>query len=384
MRYHERDRLECRQSTGPIQGFELTREHHILLRAMLGEGQAAIDAWKEWQQQYDLSAIDSEGYALLPQIYLRLRDLDARDAALAKLQGIYRHTWCKNQVVMTRAAGALSMLAQRGIECLLLDGTRLIGNLQTGLFPLERCDFLVPGRRFADATAAFRQAGWSQWSDSDHGTRLARSINFTQVDGTTCAIHRSVFAESTASWADEDSWRHAIPATVHNVSVSTLSPTDHLLRLLVDVGLGRLPLSPRWVADVGTLVNPTEGAIDWERLRFKCATLRLTLPVKRSVAALRGVSALRCPRALDDIAKTLVTTWAEHREDESRLAGPGRRRSAGGALAEHWCDYKRLVGETGRLPGFVRYLRETWEVPSVWLVPLTALGKWARQLGGTR
>ena len=84
-----------------------------------------------------------------------------------------------------------------------------------------------------------------------------------------------------------------------------------------------------------------------------------------------------------DLAATLVTTWAERLEEERRLRA-ARRRGATGALAAHWCRYKRVVGETGRIPGFVRYLQEMWEVPSVWLVPVAALGKWGRQLVGTR
>ena len=60
MRHHERDRLKCRESTAMIQGVELTRAHHILLLAMLGQGQAALDAWKEWQQRKGPSAVDEQ------------------------------------------------------------------------------------------------------------------------------------------------------------------------------------------------------------------------------------------------------------------------------------------------------------------------------------
>lgn len=360
---------------------ELSREHRVLLRATLGQGQVVIDAWNEWQQGFDLSAIDAKGYALLPQLYLRLRHLGVQDTSLSKLKGIYRHTWCKNQVMMTRMAGALSLLQERGIGCLLLNGAARIVTSQFGLLPLEKCEFLVPGTRFADATALFRQQGWSQGSDyEEEGARLAHSINVTHADGTTGAVYRSVFAESTPSWADEDCWRHAIPATVQDVSVSVLSSTDQLLRLLVDVDFGYRPFTPRWVADVGTVLSVDEGTIDWKRLRFKCAMLRLTLPVKRSMAVLQTLASFRCPRELRDLTETMATTWAERREDEGRLRDFALRRGATGVLAAHWCRYKRIVGEAGRLPGFVTYLQEMWEVPSVWLLPLAAIGKWGRQL----
>jgi hypothetical protein len=367
-----------------IRGVELSREHEVLLRATLGQEQIAIDAWREWQRDYDLAVTDAKGYALLPQMYLRLRDLGVQDAALAKLRGIYRHTWCRNQVIITRMAGVLSLLRDRGIGCLLLDGSAFIARSQVGLFPLEKWDCLVPGTQFAEAVAALRQVGWPQWSDAEEGVTLAHSINFTQADGMTCTIYRSVFAESAPSWADEDCWRHGIPSMIQNVPVRALSPTDHLLRLLVDVDLGHRPLSPRWVADVGTLLTAGGAAMDWERLRLKCATLRLTLPIKRSIAVLQAMSMFRCPRELEEIAETTVTTWAERREDEGRRLDPALRRGAAGALAAHWCRYKRRVGEAGRVPGFVKYLQDMWEVPSVWLLPLIALGKWGRQMGGTR
>ena len=137
------------------------------------------------------------------------------EGSLGKLKGIYHHTWCKNQVIMTRMAGALSRLQERGIGCLLLDGAAVTATSQFGLRPLERCEFLVPGTRFVDATAVFSQEGWSRRADLDEeGTRLGHRVNFTHSDGTTCVVYRSVFAETTPSWADEDCWRHAVASTV--------------------------------------------------------------------------------------------------------------------------------------------------------------------------
>jgi len=171
-----------------------------------------------------------------------------------------------------------------------------------------------------------------------------------------------------------------LASSVQDVPVSLLSPTDHVLKLLVDVGMGCRPFTPRWVADVGTLLTNAEGAMSWERLRVKCVTLRLTLPVKRSLAMLQTVSGFPCSRELQDLAAAMATTWAERREDERRFRPPSQRRGAIGALAAHWCRYKRVVGETGRILGFVSYLQEMWEVPSVWLLPATAIGKWRQQL----
>src|SRR5262245_27076411 len=206
---------------------ELSREHEILLRATLGEGKVVIDARNEWQRGCALDAVDAKGYALLPQLYPRLRRLDVPEAALAKLRGIYRHTWCKNQVVMNQMASALASLRERGIACLLLGGAAVMATSRFGLLSLESCELPVPGRRFAEATAFFRQEGWAQhanWEEQDAG--LAHSINFTHPDGTTSVVYRSVFSESTPSWADEDCWRHAVVSTVHDVPVSVLSPTD--------------------------------------------------------------------------------------------------------------------------------------------------------------
>jgi len=361
---------------------ELSHEQEVLLRATLGHGHVAIDAWREWQQRFDLATLDANGYALLPQLYLRLRQLDVPQASLAKLRGIYRHTWCQNQVVMTRMVGALSLLEERGIRSLLLDGAAIMATRPSGLLPLEKFEFLVPGIRFADATAVFRREGWAQHADSE-GQRLAHAISFSHSDGTMCAIYRSVLSESTPSWADDDCWRHAVASAIQDLPVSVLSPTDQVLRLLVEVGMGCHPFTPRWVADIWTLLTDADGSMDWERLRAKCATLHLTLPVKRSLAMLQALSVFRWPSELLDVAATMGTTWAERREDEQRLRGPAQRRGVASAVAEHWCQYKRVVGEPGRIAGFPRYLRETWKLPSVWLLPVTAMGKW-RQLVGTR
>ena len=375
-------------STSPttrVRPYELPREHEILLRALLGQGQEVIDAWNEWQDGFDLSAIDPNGYALLPQLYRQLRQRHVPEISLSKLKGIYRHTWCKNQVIRTRMARACSLLYERGIDCLLLNGAALTTTLGLGLVPLHKFEFLVPANQFANATSLFRQEGWSQWSDDEEeGERLTQCLNFTHKDGTTCAIYRSLFAGWMPSWGDQDCWRHAVPAALHNISVRVISPTDHLLTLLVDVGLGYRHISPRWIADIGTLLNTSGIAIDWERLRAKAARLHVTIPVKRSLTVLQRLSCVTFPSEFWALADTLETTWAESYHDKIRLRHPIVSSRVIGAIAAHWCRYGRVVGPKGSIPGFIKYLQEMWQVPSAWLLPLAAIHKLKRQLVGRK
>jgi hypothetical protein len=338
-------------------------------------------AWEEWNRRCQLSTIDEGGYALLPQLYQRLRRLDIPESSLLKLKGIYRHTWCHNHAMMARVTDVISRLRRCGIDCLLLSEAALMMTRDFGTLPLRKSDFLVPANQFSRATAFFRSEGWAQWSDYEETKpRLTQYINFTH-DGTTCSIYPSLFSGWDASWGDEDCWLHADTYAFQNTTVRTLCPADQLLMLLLNIGLGYRPLSPRTAADIGTLLQGSTGRIDWNRFRRKIARLYVTLPIKRAFAELSAQSLMTLPVDLSSVA-SLETTWAENQE-----GGSGNRRAApiriARSLAHHWCRYRRGKMKGGSITGFMNYLQDSWRVRAFWALPLVAMRKLGRHIQQT-
>jgi hypothetical protein len=367
-----------------IQPYKLTTAHRLLLRALLADADEAIRAWKEWQETCQLSTIDETGYALLPQLYRRLSRLQVPESSLVKLKGIYRHTWCQNHLMMVRMADAFARLKQRGIECLLLNEAALLTTDEFGTLPVRKCAFLIPPDRFSRATAFFRSEGWSQWSDYEtRESRLTHYINFTHHDGTTCSIYRSLFAGWETSWGDEDCWRKANTYRFQNIAVRTLCPADQLLILLLDIGLGYRPISPRTIADIATLLHPSEREINWGHFRTKIAKLYVTLPIKGAVGELSRLSLLTLPVGLSSAIDSLDTTWAEYQQHNTSSESATRDRIAR-SIAHHWCRYERVEGKGGSITGFIKYLQDCWQVQALWLLPLVAMKKLGRQTQETQ
>ena len=94
----------------------LSPAHRALLRAALGNGQAALDAYAEWQRWVDLDALDDEAYRQLPRLYRNLVRLGVQDAQMPRLRGIYRRTWYGNRLALLWMGEVLSTLANAGVE----------------------------------------------------------------------------------------------------------------------------------------------------------------------------------------------------------------------------------------------------------------------------
>src|SRR5919112_3519361 len=98
MNLADRERQEARRR------FEPTQEQELLLRAALREGKEALDAWRQWLKTVGIDRLDFNSQRVLPLIYhnlrTHLRTQDAKVPSLGRLKGTYRHTWCKNQIVL--------------------------------------------------------------------------------------------------------------------------------------------------------------------------------------------------------------------------------------------------------------------------------------------
>ena len=57
-------------------------QQRLLLRVALGQGNAALDAWRAWQGQVDPAALDPGSLRLLPRLYRNLTGLGIADPAI--------------------------------------------------------------------------------------------------------------------------------------------------------------------------------------------------------------------------------------------------------------------------------------------------------------
>ena len=132
-----------------------TREQELLLRAGLGYGQPATEAWTQWRATVPYEHLDQASYRLLPLVYRRLRDEGLNDPLLPFMRGVHRRTWHDNHLLFHHAQTLLRAFHAAGIPTLVLKGPALtlLYYKDYGLRPMGDFDILVPT---AQAEAALR------------------------------------------------------------------------------------------------------------------------------------------------------------------------------------------------------------------------------------
>lgn len=99
--------------------------HRQLLRAALGDGNSAKDAYLAWRKNFRLDDIDPSAFRVLGHLADTAKRHGIEEAELPRLNGAMKYTWLSN-ILHTRTLGAaLAAFAQANIPVLLLKGGAL-------------------------------------------------------------------------------------------------------------------------------------------------------------------------------------------------------------------------------------------------------------------
>jgi len=97
-----------------------------LLRAILLPDDRWQAAWLRWRAGADLDRLAPGAFRLMPLLYQRLRAAGWDEPWMGRLQGIHRHTWARNQMLLRDAADAARSLHQAGVPVMLIKGAAMI------------------------------------------------------------------------------------------------------------------------------------------------------------------------------------------------------------------------------------------------------------------
>jgi len=341
-----------------------------LLRAALLDGDEARDAWHQWSHRVDLDAIEAGSFRLLPLLYRNMRRLGIDSPVLGRIQGVVRHTWYKNHLVVGRLADLLRECRAAGLPTMVLKGIPLAIRYYGALSwrPMADADLLVPARRAVEALPIVRAAGWrSMVEPVVWPPRCTASCAFVNDLAVELDLHDHVLQESVGASADDEFWAAAEPIEVGGEMTSALGPADQLLHTIAH-GFRRSTVSPvRWVADATMVIRGAGERLSWDRLVAQTRARRLSRIVARSLRYLVDTIQVPIPETAIGALESTPASMIERVECWAR-AEPGAARF----VAEGWCDYARARARTddwlGPL-GLARYLRDRLRVPSLWRVP---------------
>jgi hypothetical protein len=321
----------------------------LLLRACLGTGAGAEEAWHEFAARTGDTKPFFEGdttglKGLLPLVHSGARrngfSLDAkmwtylRSAALREelRNGVYRDL-CRD---------ILKGLVEAEIQVIALKACALSETVYDA--PAERhchaIDLMVQADALADTTRILRRLKFrtARVAEARPGARQG----FRHESGLPLIVHVGLFDPPIHPGDPEALWAASRPATVAGVAVRVLSPAHNLLHVLSAAFYDRARGNLRWICDAWLLIQ-TASASDWSAFVGHAQDARLELPLLAMLKYLAGPLGAPVP---EDVLASLAASapWSDRPAREAALSG-----AIGGVTTFHqvWARGKRSA-ETRR------------------------------------
>jgi hypothetical protein len=343
----------------------------LVLHAALDQPAPARAAWERWRATVEFDEIDHGSQRLLPLVYRNI-GADGFDPEVAgRLKGLYRLAWSRNQILFKRAADAIRLLGEAGIETLVLKGASLslLSYADMGVRPMDDVDVLVAPTRAADAVAVLAAAGWQPEKDDPAAwARVHHSMGIAGPEGGNLDLHWFSLWQSAG---DRPLWEAAVPMSIAGVETLAPAPADQLLLACVH-GTPWSPLPPfRWIADAVQVIGSEPRDFDWDRLVAEARRRRLTVAAAAALNFLADEFAVTVP---GEVRGALAAVPSSRRE-RSAFRAACRPDSPTRTLRMAWDRYRRLRDlDTGapKPDGFLSFATGFWGLGSVWELPLHA------------
>lgn len=344
----------------------------------LGEGEDATAAWRALGS-FDIDRLEPGSYALLPLLYRRLAAWEVSDPLLPRLQGVYRHTWLRNQLAVRALISVVQTLHACGVETMVAGDAALALSAypELALRQIERIDVMIRAGEGGAAAAALAEGGWSLETNR---TAAPAAAALASVGGlrlvapgetTTVTLRTSVRGPAGAPHSASDlDPSHTVELRVGGIPTRTPHTWDLLIRACAAATTGGAVRQIQWVADAITIMSHGPE-VDWDYVVRSARSQRLTLPLQAAFGYLTWLLGTPVP---PDVQQALATTPRTRREFAAH-----RMSSLGGLLLG---SFPSTVGEYVRAtadekpvtvvrdgPGF---LRHTWGLNRSRDIPITA------------
>jgi len=361
-----------------------SRRQLLLLRACLGERDAALDAWREWRRDAppDLAALERGSRRLLPLVYSNLGKALAGDPDSQVLRDAYRRSWTANQLIRRDAQEAIGVLRDAGLEVLALKGMALIGSAyggDIGARPMADIDLAVRPTRAKEAVRALVGAGFRPaLADPERQLRTRHSTAFLGPREVEVDLHSGML---WLAGLEEEMWRGSTEGEVAGAPARILAPPDQLLQVCAH-GAAWNPVHPvRWAADAFKTIERAGGGFDWARLIALTAECRLVLPLRRSLSCL--ASELAAPVPAETLAElAAIPVSRSERLAHGAIARPPSPRRSLAMIWWFWEGHRARARLERRRPtpvGLLRDLQGFWGLERPSRVPDHAMRRLLRR-----
>ncbi len=336
-------------------GLRPTTDENLIIRAAI-DPDSSIRSWEAWLASNDLDEIPTSSFDLLPLVYRNLRSRDYRSRDLPKLRGVYRQTWYRNQLLISRSLELFEKLEVGGIRAVLLgDAPLILGSYgDIGARVIRQAELLVSPHDLDRAIGVADGHGWRPCNGvHPDATGLAKAL--CSSDGLLLVLRWYLAASHAYEEATEPFREGAIFFSSDAGDVRVPNLTDQLVYVLITGAEWQAGRSFHWIPDAITILRH-DDVVDWQRFVWLAQHLERSSSIRSALSFLTRYDPVSIPASvIDDLAafprSELLEQWFRVRS--------GRQYPWGG-MPMTWFRYARTA-RAARLratpAGFVSHLR---------------------------
>lgn len=314
---------------------KLPLSQQLLLKAILSETDAAIDAWALWKQTINLDHLEDGSFRLLPSLYQRLQNQGIHDPLVGRLRNVYQHTWYKNNILLNTLSPLWTALDGAGVPYCAVDDLAVVLTAypDPGLRPLTGVDIYISPAGFHVALQQLLLLGWQ----SAPNTRLpAQTVQYTHTTGCSLRLHRimdpgSPWAKVGRDWPLED-------VSQPQSSPPLLAAPWLVIRACLQLAPWVLHPSPVAVLDAHRLIA-LWNSDDWETLVRLAQACQCTRPVLDVLTLLSTRFQIAVPAAASQGLMQATSS------QEQRFYKFSRRCAPAASILVKWRVFNRLNGK---------------------------------------
>lgn len=274
-----------------------SRVERLALEALAlpgAEGRAAFDAWLEC---VDIDALMPSMLRLVPPLYLRHAEGEPSVPHAARLRGITRFWYTRNETQMLAARSAIRTLRNAGIEVLIFKGlsAAICVHERTAARPMADIDILVPRADFERADAILQRLGWAYRYAPEQRMMVEHSIDYVHANGCALDLHVRPLLEIRDGLLEPEIFSRGRRMDWRGCSVIVPCLDDEALIALVGAVRERARARLDWVSDMVGILQRTpalDWAAIWERSR-RYGVVHELFEAMLVLADLRGMGRVR-------------------------------------------------------------------------------------------
>lgn len=254
---------------------KLPHSQQLLLKVILGEKDAALEAWALWKRTINLDHLEDGSFRLLPSLYHRLQIQGIHDPLVSRLRNVYQHTWYKNNILINTLTPLWTALDGAGIPYCAVDDLAVVLTAypEPGLRPLTGVDVFITPPSFDEALRQLTLLGWQ----ADAATRQpAQTVQYVHTPGCRVLLHRILDPGSPCAQVARD-WPLA-DVFLFASSPPLLASPWLVIRACMQLAPWVLRPSPVAVLDVHRLIALWKSD-DWKTLVHLARVCQCTRPV---------------------------------------------------------------------------------------------------------